>query len=365
MGLTTGRSADRFVAAPPECRSMTDVHVVLACGLAELVTVRGAALALGARPGRTILVLYGRPISMPPAHRNEVMRHAGIFGAWDHIIDACEFPAEAYEGDRHALLAALGNDIEVLREASTVFTHTLWKPFERALLQLMPNAQLILFDNGLDSHQPRKIEESPQPNTSNTIDSRDASRTALRFYSLGDLLGVPEHLGDSPVAIPTGEDLAGLYREASLACGGELLGSVVPQAGPPLLLAIGTSFNRLPRVSFEEEADIYRRLANWAHDRGYQVLFKEHPRSHAPVAEAPGVADIVWRSSLPIELAAAGARDVAIAASVSSTALLTMFKAFGTEARLVGAHLRKKLNLAWRTELESLLGEDIKLSGDP
>lgn len=324
------------------------LRVVFACGLTELMTYRVFLSELALPPAdRTTLVLYGRTISMPARHLTETRARARLFGDWSHIIDITD-QSDALARESNAdLRCTVGEHVaDLLRVADEIFVHTLWKRIERSFLDACPDAQVYVFDNGLDSHLDRRIVRPGETGLKDgDIRVADLARVERAMFTLGDMIDPPGFMAQMPVIVPG----ASVMREQFAALAARLssdgpLNSIGHEARTALFL--GTSFFRRPDVEFEEEKSIYDRAMAAAQRAGFRAMVKDHPRTPRPMLERDGADIAPLSASIPIECIAVRAR-IDATASISSTALLTMKKAFGIPCALLGGDATFAASLPW------------------
>ena len=128
---------------------------------------------------------------------------------------------------------------------------------------------------------------------------------------------------------------------------------------PPTALSLGTSFYRLGKFGPEDEAGVYAQFHNDARRLDYDVIWKSHPRAGRALIEEPGGGVTEpFDQSLPIEFLPL-VRNIALSGSISSTALLTLKKAYGIPYVVLGRALAERLSLPWLSSLHQYADETI------
>lgn len=324
-------------------------RIIFACGLAELLTC-GLLIEQHLAPAdRTTLVLYGRRVSMPLLHCKETLEYANWFVETDRVIDLVDASDAIANGEAvQAPADLLAAYAELFADADEIMMHTLWKAPETTFLKMCANASIILFDNGLESHAPRRSVPDDTPEATVGLRGRDRERITLACYSVGDYLPPPAFVDGVRTLTPDAAAMKA-HLEAVGARGPlRLLDETLPKAEGKAALLFGTSFFRTDRVTLEDEARVYAKAADAFGKDGLLVIMKEHPR--APQAICYGNAFPI-HTSLPVEFIPE-IRPVAITASISSTALLTVRKLFGAPYRLLGDEIARAMRLWWIDDLK-------------
>ncbi|WP_439574323.1 polysialyltransferase family glycosyltransferase [Phreatobacter sp.] len=308
--------------------------LVMVCGLTEALNASFVLKQLQKTSGAdlsAICLVYGRRVSMPDALRHETLQYCGLFHNWASIVDLCDLSDAIATpgGERNQyssnIMSAIGE-----QRIDVIVTHSPDKLPERAILQCFPEARIILFDNGLDSHVPRTIADDPWSEV-RTISRSDFDQIDQAWYLVGDLLDIPPHAKAIGKVMATEEYIAHLGAFRSVIAD---LYAYIP-AHETYSLIIGSSFYRSKFITFEEEASLYKSLVDKVTGEGGRVIFKEHPRSFdRPLLQAQDNL-IIIRDRLPIEFLAT-LFSIEKSYSISSTALLILKKLFDIEPTLIG-----------------------------
>lgn len=294
------------------------MRLALVCGLAEMLTV---AAIRDATPtdGPITLCLYGKPRSMPDDLRRQSLEDAYLFGPWAQIVDAVG--AEPFEA-----LSGLRPD--------SILTHSLSGPFELAVFDLFPHAAITVFDNGLASHVDRPVTDDPARDRL-AVAPGALARVERAWLTLMDVLPLPAHLNAIPVsAVPIVQ-----FRGVAQTALARMSPSERPLGGLPARLILGTAFYRIGAISWEDERELYRSLAQQLRaESDTPILYKEHPRANRePLLSGADGVEVV-QSRMPVEVWAE-ARPIIEAYSMSSTALLTLARLYGCHTRTVGTEV--------------------------
>jgi hypothetical protein len=322
------------MASPPKTR------LYFACGLAELLACAWLRENhFGEREKRNVLIIYGQPISMPPAHRAETLQLAPLFADWDGILDLPGDGARAFF-DHKGLFS----------EADEIVLHNVWKDIERSFAASCPNAAITLYDNGLDSHTDVSVRNVSRAVSGRFALESDLARVKTAYYTLGDILPLPSFISGRPIIVPSGESLRDtLLAIAERGILAELRGNLGDTTGAATIVA-GTAFYRTKGVTLQDERAVYARYVAAC---GAGALFKEHPRGPEPIFGHPFPGNMVHvGTSIPLEFIPL-LQDIERCASISSTSLLTMKKIHGIGFDLLGNELHGALNLPWMPHLRA------------
>lgn len=326
-------------------------RIVLACGLSELVTCSWAiAHGHAGDRARNVLIIYGQKLSMPTEHLRETLALSNRFGEWSKVFDLTDEGGPIEWGRLRAPAPVTEELRAAIEGADQVMTHTLWRHPEQEILDLCPDAEIILYDNGLDSHIDRPVINSLDHCAA--IRRKDLHRTRTAIYALGDLLPLPAFAKGLQPVIPTGKSLRAHIE--SLAAGLSENLARLPHPSGAAALIIGTSLYRGGKIAREAEAAIYRRRISELRQDGLSVVCKEHPRASLPLLDGADNAQIALRTSLPIEFLPL-TMNIGLSSSLSSSALLTLKKLFAIPAELLGGERRGELQLPWMSGLEAAI----------
>lgn len=296
-------------------------------------------------PGADHLIVYGRNVSMPPQHVRRTLELVNRFWAWSGVTDLTEWSERISRDITVGTLPELPDDaVQIISQADEVCLHTLWRPFEKFILDLAPRARIFLFDNGLDSHLERAVAVSEDDLAQGRIRRSDLKRVDRFMYTLGDMIPPPSFAQEGLISVPRAGELREHYR---LMAGKAGLVSRSGHGEAPSALSLGTSFYRLGKFAVEDEAAVYSRFHKDVRDLGYGVIWKSHPRTGKGLMQGSDNAlSEPLDQSLPIEFLPLQS-NIALSGSMSSTALLTLKKAFGIPFVVLGSQLAQRLSLPW------------------
>jgi hypothetical protein len=308
---------------------MSDLYLVTS--LTELLTtsaVRRARAEVDALGGLStpstetqaaddIAVLFGFPVSLPPDLQQAFLAHADVFGDWAETTVALfepETPEEAIQQRFRDLVAD--------RRIERIFVHSLSKPIERAVFALWPDAEIILFDNGLSSHISRRLEPRDGSSPWQFVRREALAQVKEAWFTLGEFLEPPAVLGeDRPRDLPP-QMLRRAIRSALERL--DARGEAPPTSEEPRDLILGTAFFRTGRVGFKKERAAYLELLSDLKAEGRPTpLFKPHPRQgEKPILTAEDGVEVI-DSHLPVELWAER-QAISRSFSIASSGLLTL-----------------------------------------
>lgn len=289
-------------------------------------------------PGRDILVHYGRGISIPDSLRAETLQYRSMPGFWDDVIDFVSETTTIENSTSSHFPGALVRD-KFGGNVSHIVTNVLDGATERAIFDAYPDAKIVFYDNGLASHNNKRITVNRNIHGSNNcIRECDIARVERAYFTFKGRLPIPSHMS----AIPT----SGFLPDATARALGEVKKHHAAK-NPELFahlkrikschLVLGTAFYRAAGISYESERDIYRDyIGSLLENPKAIVVFKEHPRSsREPFLDAHDRL-IIIRSSFPVEVLPL-ITEVETAASISSTALLHLQMIFGIPPKALPA----------------------------
>ncbi|WP_245321923.1 alpha-2,8-polysialyltransferase family protein [Mesorhizobium sp. WSM1497] len=198
----------------------------------------------------------------------------------------------------------IGLDASSVAEIWACFVN---RPSEKILLDSYPEAKIVLYEDGLTSYLPFEMATMSRPPGTrfrrritavliaglSTISpafrlrkaadriERHHLRRVTKFYSL--LHEIPIH--DALENVPRFQVGASLMRDViDEACRDALSGGDehCRASANPRILLLGQALSRNRIMSYAQEAAIYRRIAEQIVERGYDVVWKEHPRISKP-----------------------------------------------------------------------------------
>lgn len=310
-------------------------RLYLVCGLAEVWTCAALRASLSEGSGTDIIVLYGMPISIPALLRSETLAHAGDFYSWARIVDAVDITQSLTVTDTKPSDEARREFKERLgvKTCDVIYTHSPHLLAEQSIMGMYPEARIILFDNGLQSHVTKEIYLGPpDPLKSGKISQNVLDRVVTAYFSLFGDLPIPDHLCSIPCEEIPSDWLLNVAR-------GAVASVSLPHPDLSSALILGTSFYRSNLVTYEEEKRVYLSLIESLISCGEEsILYKEHPRANREplVGKSKSVQHI--ESPMPVELLPLNL-NIHSSYSISSTALLTLKKLFGIPSYTIGRDL--------------------------
>ena len=313
-------------------------RLYLVCGLAEVWTCAALRASQMDSSGEDVVVLYGLPISMPDQLRRDTLRLARAFYSWTKVVDAVTLTGSLVTPDPESILETrtMLRSCIGLTSCDEIFTHTLDKPAEQAILLAYPDARIILFDNGLASHLDRPVYPGPpNPMRSGQVPEDLLSRVHMLFFSLLGELPVPNYLAN----VPRGEFHRTWLLKAAKTAFARAPEAFATECLSPSELILGTSFYRTRLISYEDERFVYVSLLRQLRQRGASsVIYKEHPRANREPLIRPSDGVQWMESRMPVEIWPL-AVEITAGYSISSTALLTMRKLYDIPGYAIGREL--------------------------
>lgn len=300
-----------------------------------------------------ILVLFGR--GRDSEYGRTLAQMAKIVWPWRDIVWAEDvvlsyFPTRRYAPvAREMLIRRLGRDVD------EIWVSMLWMDSTKLMLYAFPDARVVLFEDGAVEYLAQEIacgrsrwkhlrpnrwpgalrrewshwNARPECMEINEICMRDLRRVDMMYSFLDRYLGLPDYLAGVRVARVDEHNLRARY-EALLKYEQQETGIPSPEyRDKPAVLFLPQPFAVL-FLTTEDEYALYRSAVTLILDRGYAVLWKEHPQETTPLAprlkEELGGDDLhalSARRHLPVECLASE-WNLAGVISVSSTALLNL-----------------------------------------
>lgn len=247
-------------------------------------------------------------------------------------------------------------------------------PVEKCLQQKLPNAELVFYEDGLHAYNdpfgwnqllrnPRRLAKWMllgcrrhlalfRKSSRSTFPNRRIDRA---YLLLGDRLKLASQYfprKEQPVVIPS-DCLEKVARRMS-----DIPGFTPPvlEDPPRTVVFLGCIFAQCGMARWEDEFNVYRRVIEDVLNRGFDVLWKEHPRADQPFGdrlkdEFPGrVITQSMNKLIPAEVFFAVNR-VAACISPHSTSLLTL-QSFGVPVFHLVDHCEPFYNEAYRPAVE-------------
>ncbi|WP_352761638.1 polysialyltransferase family glycosyltransferase [Mesorhizobium sp. M0510] len=256
------------------------------------------------------LVLY-ETAGVSEHFKTDLAKLASTVWTWKRIIWAYDLlTSERKYGQlqifriHHQIRATIGLEVSSADEIWACFVN---RPSEKILLDSYPRAKIVLYEDGLTSYLPFEVSTMARPpgtrlrkritgafiaglsaispalrlrKMADKIERRHLKRVRL-FYSLLSEIPVPYALADVPrsqVGASLMRDLIDeVSRDALSGDNGDCRASTNPR-----ILLLGQALSRNGIMSYAQEAAIYRHIAEQIVERGYDIVWKEHPRIRAP-----------------------------------------------------------------------------------
>lgn len=274
----------------------------------QLVTLAAAAKQLDVQVGADDVLILQESYS-PTPQLKEAM----------HAVAAALFPSanvvpvfDSLAADRLKTISDPQPILDEIRAACGEAPSEIWMPKlhhqpERFILEAYPEAPITLYEDGTGTfvdipvRRPgpiramagrtlRALGLKPQ-----TVDVGDGSYLATRHYQrltrailyLQRDLQLPVYLKDRQVISIGDEVLRGRIAAcAQLPTLREATASSKLQ--PPIVLMLGQSMARSGLIDLKDEIEIYRRSVTAVIEKGYSVLWRDHPRAHQPYFDSIG-----------------------------------------------------------------------------
>jgi Alpha-2,8-polysialyltransferase (POLYST) len=253
--------------------------------------------------------------------------------------------------------------IEALRhklgpgEPDEVWLDCLWGRSEKIAAEAYPAARLVLYEDGLHTYLPMEDYHLSmarclrEPRMAyRALKTRIRQRRAPRELSLVPIL--PRHLARVAASylwislmlepasyqqrLPWVQLQTRFLKETIDQVSGLVDGIALEGGGGPQAIVLGQCFSNYGDLARDIELDCYIDMVRRMRQRGYEVIWKEHPRTRQPflselVAAVPGVRGLPELGPWPIELHVERL-GLAACASLTSTALFSIPLLFGLPA---------------------------------
>jgi Alpha-2,8-polysialyltransferase (POLYST) len=303
----------------------------------------------GSRDTLVIFSLHDGPL--PPPLREAMGRIAAVVWPWHRVVvldDAIPRDlGDARRGMETVRASLQGTPPE------EVWLDCLWGAPEKIAAEAYPAARLVLYEDGLHTYLPS---EDHHLSAARLLRDPRATYRALRLRARerrdpGDLSlagMLPRHLARVTASylwislmIPPADfqrrlprvQLRTSYVKDTLAELSPIVDEIGLEPDGPRALVLGQCFSNYGGFPREIELDCYADMASRLQDMGYEVIWKEHPRTRRPflpelVEAVPGVRGAPDWGPWPVELFVERL-GISACASISSTSLFSIPLLFG------------------------------------
>lgn len=337
-------------------------RLVFVPGVCQLVNAAAALMqhrAAGGGPEvEDVLVLYGHyPYTDFARAMEEAARCLWNWRdvVWAQDVLVCHFPTRRFAPlAREILRHKLGADVD------EVWVSKLGTEPAKLVLYAYPNSRVMLFEDGAEEFIPQKMlcgpdrwKElkpsqwpgglrreishgigAPECLDLDGVCARDRRRVSVMYSYLERELGLPAHLSDVPVMRVAGEVLKGRLKRLAPLFDPATCRQPEKKPGEAVVLFLPQPFAVL-FLTAEDEYTLYHSAVMEILNKGYRILWKEHPRettSLAPRLQRETSAErlniLRVRQQVPVECLVAG-WDLAGVVSVSSTSLFYLKGLYG------------------------------------
>jgi hypothetical protein len=313
---------------------------------------------------RDTLVIYSLHSATVPGPIREVMcRMAPALGPWRRVIvldPSIEWDLRDVRPSIEALRARLDVD-----EPDEVWLTSLWVGAEKGAAETYPGARIVLYEDGLHSYieaedyhvsaarclrEPRETYRSvrlrlrermrPDDLSLSPMLPRHLARVSASYLWISLMLPPPAYQRRLPWVQIQPRFLREAIEQAS-----PLADEVVLDGrSGPTAVVLGQCFSNYGDLARDVELDLYIEMAGRLQEMGYEVLWKEHPRTRRPflpdlIEAGIGVHGLPDLGPWPIEIFT-GRLGLAACASLISTSLFNLPLLFGLPTfSTVGRHL--------------------------
>jgi hypothetical protein len=244
-----------------------------------------------------------------------------------------------------------------------VWLDCLWGAAEKIVAETYPKARLVLYEDGLHTYLPNedhhldaarpfgdprgaycalklRLREwtHPEDLALAAMLPRHLSRVAASYLWITPMIPPADHQRRLPwVQLQTS------FLKDTLARVSPIVDDIDLEPGGPRALILGQCFSNYGDLARGVEVDCYADMAKRLQDRGYEVVWKEHPRTRLPflaeLAEAvPGVRGAPDWGPWPVELFVERL-GLSACASITSTSLFSIPLLFGLPSYSPAARL--------------------------
>ncbi len=338
----------RLIFCPGVCQ------VVNAC--AALATHHDAEQARN----EDILVLFGQNPESP--YGAAIQQTAEIVWPWKRIVWSGDvliwyFPTRRFAPiAREVLTARFGADVD------EIWVSKLCMDTTKLILYAFPHARVVLYEDGAEEFIPQEItcgssrwkqlgprhwpgalwreaghwNGRPECMEADGVCARDVHRVFRMYSFLADHLDRPAYLSGISVERVDKGKLLECYRDIARASG-ETPRETIDAGSRPAILFLPQPFATL-FLTTEDEFALYRSAVAAIRDKGYAVLWKEHPLEATSLAQhlvdelgPDSLYRLQVKQKIPVEALVAGWKLAGVA-SVSSTSLFYLHGLYGYPA---------------------------------
>jgi hypothetical protein len=313
--------------------------------------LRQASRSAGGDPRDTLVIFSLHDGPLAPPILEVIERSARVVWPWRRVVvlnDAIHHDIRDARAGTEAVRALLQD-----APPDEVWLECLWGNAEKLIAEAYPKARLVLYEDGLHVYLPSeghhlsvaRLLRDPR-GTYRALRLRVRERRAPSDLSLAGML--PRHLARVAASylwitlmIPPADyqrhlplvQLQTSFVKETLARLAPIVDDVGLEPGGPRALVLGQCFSNYGGVPRDLELDCYVEMARRLQDLGYEVIWKEHPRTRRPilpelVEAVPGVRSAPdwgpWPAELFVERLGLSA-----CASISSTSLFSIPLLFG------------------------------------
>ena len=288
-------------------------RVCFALGTWQIVTLaaglRRAAddSARGGSPFLDYLVLY-EPAGASDALKDSMQAVAEAVWPWKRIVwafDVLSGVRRRVSQERFdALLGGVRERVGVPAVDELWFCWLNRLP-EKLIMEAYPDARVVLYEDGLTTYLPVPVPPAPHPafarltalltrrmdarrpvrrfrRHKNVLDPRHQERLAGLYLVLADVLPVPAAFAHPPCHLVGDHHLRETLRSGAAIAGLADAATGAPGDARPRVLVLGQSLHRWGVLTREQELAVYGHTVDALLAKGYNVLWKEHPRVLEP-----------------------------------------------------------------------------------
>ncbi|MBC8102314.1 MAG: hypothetical protein H7Z41_06980 [Cytophagales bacterium] len=232
-----------------------------------------------------------------------------IVSAYDLLTNERKFSQQRFDALRAALEERVGVPADQVEEVWVCF---LTRPAEKIVFETYQRARVVLFEDGLTSYIPVPIamalDNSRRPRllrpffvgfqsrmdarwpvwrfrrSRRKLDIQHLARVTGAYLQLAPELPAPETLARVPRQFVAYRHLREVLERVARILPDDAagFGAAESESAPNRLLVLGQALSRNGIMTREEEMDIYLQVFDTLLSKGYQILWKEHPRIRLP-----------------------------------------------------------------------------------